>query len=330
MLGKTRVAGGRDESPAVDDDSQSYDALSQRRRTNCREADRRSCERPAAVARRVEAWGCWRSGAAESRSRGWPLLRATVLPVACRRVGSMVLPPSEPERRELDRESSLLPVFSALAVLASEFGERKRGGFRFLAPRTRPVRHRPAGRYRSRRLLLARAATTRRRRAWNGQVGRKSCPPAPPIAAMCWAACRRARSRLRGAVCDPPRRSNQPRSGLLCQFLAGRRRRDMDHSGVLIASRLLAPVVRRAGKTHVFALGGLLFGSNVPEHRLNVVVEPGGVWPSFGNPGATGRGGARGACDTARFLVEDGWVTDAQVRRLREKRMAGKMLAAGR
>ena len=73
-----------------------YDALSQRRRTNCREADRRSCERPAAVARRIEAWGCWRSGAAESRSRGWPLLRATVLPVACRRVGSMVLPPSEP------------------------------------------------------------------------------------------------------------------------------------------------------------------------------------------------------------------------------------------
>ena len=200
----------------------------------------------------------------------------------------------------------------------------------FLAPRTRPVRHRCAGRYRSRRLLLARAATTRRRRAWDGQVGRKSCPPAPPIAAMCWAACRRARSRLRGAVRDPPRRSNQPRSGLLCQFLAGRRRRDMDHSGVLIASRLLAPVVRRAGKTHVFALGGLLFGSNVPEHRLNVVVEPGGVWPSFGNPGATGRGGARGACDTARFLVEDGWVTDAQVRRLREKRMAGKMLAAGR
>ena len=73
-----------------------YDALSQRRRTNCREADRRSCERPASVARRIEAWGCWRSGAAESRSRGWPLLRATVLPVACRRVGSMVLPPSEP------------------------------------------------------------------------------------------------------------------------------------------------------------------------------------------------------------------------------------------
>ena len=72
-----------------------YDALSQRRRTNCREADRRSCERPAAVARRIEACGCWRSGAAESRSRGWPLLRATVLPVACRRVGSMVLPPSE-------------------------------------------------------------------------------------------------------------------------------------------------------------------------------------------------------------------------------------------
>ena len=98
------------------------------------------------------------------------------------------------------RESSLLPVFSALAVLASEFGERKRGGFRFLAPRTRPVRHRRAGRYRSRRLLLARAATTRRRRAWDGQVRRKSCPPAPPIAAMCWAACRRARSRLRGAV----------------------------------------------------------------------------------------------------------------------------------
>ena len=96
MLGKTRVAGGRDESPAVTMISQSYDALSQRRRTNCREADRRSCERPAAVARRVEAWGCWRSGAAESRSRGWPLLRATVLPVACRRVGSMVLPPSEP------------------------------------------------------------------------------------------------------------------------------------------------------------------------------------------------------------------------------------------
>ena len=50
-----------------------YDALSQRRRTSCREADRRSCERPAAVTRRIEACGCWRSGAAESRSRGWAL-----------------------------------------------------------------------------------------------------------------------------------------------------------------------------------------------------------------------------------------------------------------
>ena len=121
---------------------------------------------------------------------------------------------STTKRRELDRESSLLPVFSALAVLASEFGERKRGGFRFLAPRTRPVRHRRAGRYRSRRLLLARAATTRRRRAWDGQVRRKSCPPAPPIAAMCWAACRRARSRLRGAVRESAirRRHQQARS----------------------------------------------------------------------------------------------------------------------
>ena len=41
-----------------------------------------------------------------------------------------------------------------------------------------------------------------------------------------------------------------------------------------------------------------------------------------------GRGSTRGACDTARFLTEDGLVTDAQVRRLREKRMAGKTLAA--
>ena len=56
---------------------------------------------------------------------------------------------------------------------ASEFGERERVGFRFLAPRTRPVRHRRAGRYRSRRLLLARAATTCRRRAWDGQVRRQ-------------------------------------------------------------------------------------------------------------------------------------------------------------
>ena len=38
-------------------------------------------------------------------------------------------------------------------------------------------------------------------------TARKSCPPAPPIAAMCWAACRRARSRLRGqSVSPPPRR----------------------------------------------------------------------------------------------------------------------------
>ena len=56
---------------------------------------------------------------------------------------------------------------------ASEFGERERVGFRFLALRTRPVRHRRAGRYRSRRLLLARAATTCRRRAWDGQVRRQ-------------------------------------------------------------------------------------------------------------------------------------------------------------
>ena len=41
-----------------------------------------------------------------------------------------------------------------------------------------------------------------------------------------------------------------------------------------------------------------------------------------------GCGSTRGACDTARFLTEDGLVTDAQVRRLREKQMAGKTLAA--
>ena len=35
-------------------------------------------------------------------------------------------------------------------------------------------------------------------------TARKSCPPAPPIAAMCWAACRRARSRLRGQSVSPP------------------------------------------------------------------------------------------------------------------------------
>ena len=43
---------------------------------------------------------------------------------------------------------------------------------------------------------------------------------------------------------------------------------------------------------------------------------------------SAGRRGGRDVCDTARFLVEDGLVTDAQVRRLREKRMAGKTLAA--
>ena len=41
-----------------------------------------------------------------------------------------------------------------------------------------------------------------------------------------------------------------------------------------------------------------------------------------------GCGSTRDACGTARFLTEDGLVTDAQVRRLREKRMAGKALAA--
>ena len=42
-------------------------------------------------------------------------------------------------------------------------------------------------------------------------TARKSCPPAPPIAAMCWAACRRARSRLRGqSVSLPPRRTVGP------------------------------------------------------------------------------------------------------------------------
>ena len=72
-------------------------------------------------------------------------------------------------------------------------------------------------RYRSRRLLLARAATTCRRRAWDGQcvasTARKSCPPAPPIAAMCWAACRRARSRLRGQSVSPPRDRGLPGVG---------------------------------------------------------------------------------------------------------------------
>ena len=36
----------------------------------------------------------------------------------------------------------------------------------------------------------------------------------------------------------------------------------------------------------------------------------------------------RAPCETARFLMEDGLVTDVQVRRLREKRMSGKTLAA--
>ena len=63
-----------------------HDATSQRRRTNCRQAVRRSSERPGSRARRIAACGCWRSGAADSRSRGWAL-RATVLPILCRRVG---------------------------------------------------------------------------------------------------------------------------------------------------------------------------------------------------------------------------------------------------
>ena len=55
-------------------------------------------------------------------------------------------------------------------------------------------------------LRLARAATTCRRRAWDRQrvspvvPARKSCPPAPPIAAMRWAACRRSRFPTAGAV----------------------------------------------------------------------------------------------------------------------------------
>ena len=36
------------------------------------------------------------------------------------------------------------------------------------------------------------------------QPARKSCPPAPPIAARRWAACRRSRSRLRGQSVIPP------------------------------------------------------------------------------------------------------------------------------
>ena len=91
---------------------------------------------------------------------------------------------------------------------ASEFGERERVGFRFLAPRTRPVRYRRAGRYRSGGCC----SREPRRPAGGGlatakcvaSTARKSCPPAPPIAAMCWAACRRARSRLRGQSVSPP------------------------------------------------------------------------------------------------------------------------------
>ena len=41
------------------------------------------------------------------------------------------------------------------------------------------------------------------------------------------------------------------------------------------------------------------------------------------------RGATRKACHNCPFSTAvDGWVTDAQVRRLREKRMAGKTLAA--
>ncbi len=146
-----------------------YDALSQRRRTNCREADRRSCERPASVARRIEAWGCWRSGAAESRSRGWPLLRATVLPVACRRVGSMVLPPSEPigwgdcprERPKNGRSgggwpSSAYAAFSTVSLLPVPMAIR-----RGLAVSVR-------GRVSSSTPWSQLAATFCRRRRWTG------------------------------------------------------------------------------------------------------------------------------------------------------------------
>ena len=55
-----------------------YQSISQRRRTSCR---------PASAVRRTVACGAsWRSGAAESRSRGWAF-RATGLPCVCRRVG---------------------------------------------------------------------------------------------------------------------------------------------------------------------------------------------------------------------------------------------------
>ena len=48
------------------------------------------------------------------------------------------------------------------------------------------------------------AAAASRRVRRSRQPARKSCPPAPPIAAMRWAACRRSRSRLRGQCVSPP------------------------------------------------------------------------------------------------------------------------------
>ena len=241
------MAGGRGESPAVTMTSQSYDALSQRRRTNCREADRRSCERPAAVARRLEAWGCWRSGAAESRSRGVAVTTGDGPPgrlSSCRQHGSSSLlshreagaiAPGNDRKRPLRRrfaEQRLCRVLDgvvapradgdprwlgglgqgkgqfqhAMVTVGGDVSRRRRwSGYsttkdeswtakvpccrffsalavlhRNLASGSASVsvfsRHVPdpsvivaLERYRSRRLLLARAATTCRRRAWDGQ-----------------------------------------------------------------------------------------------------------------------------------------------------------------
>ena len=87
------------------------------------------------------------------------------------------------------------------------------------------------------------------------QPARKSCPPAPPIAAMRWAACRRSRSPTAGAVREAAPLCGLPLVPVATGYMLAPTRRRVSSSACTSTSRWSAGSVATAPSSLFFCVG---------------------------------------------------------------------------